>query len=213
MRSLRSKTSFVLRSRLIADDPESGFASDQIDSQAEALAPCAELAACMRLANGLDLRFGRLLRRLGSCLRMAPNGWRSWRRGIHFVSRSGRAKIRDLARFVNAVLGSRKAWNADLTVVFEERRSLAGRWVFPEAAVIGETTMIAVEDVTGYSLLVPADCVARSQEALETSAPSAAVNFMEGVAQYLEVHPHEATNLAAAIYNSESLTLPREIAR
>ena len=79
--------------------------------------------------------------------------------------------------------------------------------------MIDGATMVSVEDVAGYSLLVPADCVARSQEALETSAPSAAAKFVEGIAQYLEVHPHEATNLAAAIYNSESQTLPREISR
>src|SRR5690606_4227119 len=31
--------------------------------------------------------------------------------------------------------------------------------------------------------------------------------------QYLAVHPHEATNLSAAIFDSESQTLPREVAR
>ena len=53
----------------------------------------------------------------------------------------------------------------------------------------------------------------RSQEALENSAPSAAAKFIECVDQYLEIHPHDATNLSIAIYDSESVTLPKEIAR
>lgn len=124
-----------------------------------------------------------------------------------------RAKIEELAFFVEAVLTSRPARSADLSGAFQERRLARSRWAFPEVVFAHETTMIAVEDLGGYSLMVPADCVARNQEALEASAPSAAVKFMEGVDQYLEIHPHEATNLSAAIFDSESQTLPREVAR
>ena len=124
-----------------------------------------------------------------------------------------RAKIIDLAGFVESVLHSRTARNTDLTIAFEERRALTKQWVFPEAAVVDEITMISVEDVAGYSLMVPAESVSRSQEALESSAPLAAAKFIECVDQYLEIHPHEATNLSIAIYDSESLTLPKEIAR
>jgi DNA segregation ATPase FtsK/SpoIIIE, S-DNA-T family len=124
-----------------------------------------------------------------------------------------RAKISELSSFVEAVLTSRPARSADLSGAFQERRLARSRWVFPEVVFVHETTMIAVEDLGGYSLMVPADCVARNQEALEASAPSAAVKFMEGVDQYLAVHPHEATNLSAAIFDSESQTLPREVAR
>ncbi|MGY6409432.1 MAG: FtsK/SpoIIIE domain-containing protein [Alkalilacustris sp.] len=124
-----------------------------------------------------------------------------------------RAKIEDLASFVEAVLTSRPARSADLSGAFQERRLARSRWAFPEVVFAHGKTMIAVEDLGGYSLMVPADCVARNQEALEASAPSAAVKFMEGVDQYLEIHPHEATNLSAAIFDSESQTLPREVAR
>lgn len=124
-----------------------------------------------------------------------------------------RAKIIELSSFVEAVLTSGPARSADLSGAFQERRLARSRWVFPEVVFAREMTMIAVEDLGGYSLMVPADCVARNQEALEASAPSAAVKFMEGVDQYLEVHPHEATNLSAAIFDSESQTLPREVAR
>ncbi|MBB4212666.1 FtsK/SpoIIIE domain-containing protein [Rhodothalassium salexigens] len=124
-----------------------------------------------------------------------------------------RAKIMELSSFVEAVLTSGPARSADLSGAFQERRLARSRWVFPEVVFAHEMAMIAVEDLGGYSLMVPADCVARNQEALEASAPSAAGKFMEGVGQYLEVHPHEATNLSAAIFDSESQTLPREVAR
>lgn len=124
-----------------------------------------------------------------------------------------RAKMVELSLFVEAVLTSGPARSADLSGAFQERRLARSRWVFPEVVFAHEMTMIAVEDLGGYSLMVPADCVARNQEALEASAPSAAVKFMEGVDQYLEVHPHEATNLSAVIFDSESQTLPREVAR
>ncbi|TDV89926.1 S-DNA-T family DNA segregation ATPase FtsK/SpoIIIE [Halomonas alkaliantarctica] len=123
------------------------------------------------------------------------------------------AKIQELADFVDDVLSSQAALNTDLSIVFEEKRTATERWVFPEVAVVEGKTMTAVEDVAGYSLLVPADAVSRSQGALEGSACHAAGNFIEGVNQYLDVHPHESTNLSVAIYDSNSHTLPRELAR
>ena len=124
-----------------------------------------------------------------------------------------RAKIVDLGQFVKSALESDEARNADLTIAFEERQALMERWTFPEVCRIQETTMISVEDVAGYSLMVPVDCVSHSQEALERSAPLAADKFVDGMDQYLEVYPHEATNLSVAIFDSESPTLPIQIAR
>lgn len=198
---------------MLAEDTGAAFASNILDEQAEA--------------------FGTLCRtcRLPATTGRAGQEIRSLVAGVGVVTSAGadqmailtawhplrlaerRAKIRELASFVEAVLLSKHARSADLSSAFQERRLARPRWAFPEVVFAHGTTMIAVEDLGGYSLMVPADCVARNQEALEASAPSAAVKFMEGVDQYLEVHPHEATNLSAAIFESESHTLPREVAR
>jgi len=197
----------------ISDDPETGFAGNDVVAQANAFG--ALCGACRTLATSerarTDIR--PLVAEIGMVLSNGSDPMAilaAWH-PLRLAER--RAKILDLAHFVNSILTSRAARNADLTIAFEERHALTDRWVFPEVAVLQDSIMITVEDVAGYSLLVPADCIARSQEALETSAPSAAEKFMEGVTQYLGVHPHEATNLSAAIYDSESLTLPKEIAR
>ena len=197
----------------IARDPGAGFASEQVVAQAEAFGALCQACRVHATSERAKMEVRPLVAQLGilpsegSDPMAIVTAWHP----LRLAER--RAKILDLAHFVDRVLGSRAARNADLTIAFEERRAQTGRWVFPEVALINESTMVSVEDVAGYSLLVPADCVARSQEALETSAPSAAGKFMEGVAQYLDVHPHESTNLAAAIYNSESQTLPQEISR
>ena len=225
-RSLASASAETLRSSLdvfgssygraieaIAADPGAGFASEDVVAQAEAFGALCEACRVHATSDRARMEIPPLVARIGilpsegSEPMAIVTAWHP----LRLAER--RAKILDLAMFVDRVLGSPTARNADLTIAFEERRALTGRWAFPEVAVLDDTPMVSVEDVAGYSLLVPADCVARSQEALETSAPSAAAKFMEGVGQYLEVHPHESTNLAAAIYNSESQTLPREISR
>lgn len=197
----------------LSENPGAAFASNILEEQAE--------------------DYGRLCRacRLPATTGRAGRDIRSLVAGIGVIASDGaelmailaawhplrlaerRAKISELSSFVEAVLTSKPARSADLSGAFQERRLARSRWVFPEVLFAHETTMIAVEDLGGYSLMVPADCVARNQEALEASAPSAAVKFMEGVDQYLAVHPHEATNLSAAIFDSESQTLPREVAR
>lgn len=197
----------------IAEDPKTGFAGDAVTAQASAFG--ALFTAFRRHAT--SDRSKKELRPLVAEIGIVPSdgsdrlailtAWHPFRLAER------QAKIRNLAKFVEAVLESRTAHNTDLAIVFEERRALSARWVFPETAVVDDVTMISTEDVAGYSLLVPADCATRSQEVLEGSAPSAAAKFIEGVNQYLEVHPHESANLTAAIYDSESLTLPREMAR
>ena len=207
------ETTFRSVLQRIAEDPAKAFVSRDLDDQADAFGA---LCRACRLPAGAG-KTGQELRALVARIAViASEGAESmailaaWH-PLRLAER--KAKIRELAAFVEAILTSRAAMNADLTVAFQERRLALGRWVFPEVALVDDTTMIAVEDWAGYSLMVPADCVSRSQEALEASAPSAAQKFMEGVDQYLDVHPHEATNLSAAIFDSESQTLPREVAR
>ena len=197
----------------IAADPGAGFASEEVVAQSEAFGALCEACRVHATSERAKMEIRPLVARIGILPSEASDPMAivtAWH-PLRLAER--RAKILDLATFVDRVLGSLTARNADLTIAFEERRALTARWVFPEVAMLDDTPLVSIEDVAGYSLLVSADCIAHSQEALETSAPAAAAKFMEGVGQYLEVHPHESTNLAAAIYNSESQTLPREISR
>ena len=206
-------SSFCRVIQAIDTDPGAGLASEEVVALAEAFGALCQACRLHATSDRARMEIRPLVARIGivpsegSDPMAIITAWHP----LRLAER--RAKIIDLANFVDRVLGSSTARNADLTIAFEERRALMSRWAFPEVAMLDDAPMVTVEDVAGYSLLVPADCVARSQEALETSAPSASEKFMEGVGQYLEVHPHESTNLAAAIYNSESQTLPREISR
>jgi len=198
---------------LLAEDTCAAFASGILDEQAEAFGALCRACRLPATTGRAGQEIRALVAEIGV---VAYDGAEpmailaAWH-PLRLAER--RAKIRELASFVEAVLMSRSARSADLSAAFQERRLARSRWSFPEVVFAHGMTMIAVEDLAGYSLMVPADCVARNQEALEASAPSAAVKFMEGVDQYLEVHPHEATNLSAAIFDSESHTLPREVAR
>ena len=199
--------------KAIAEDPGPGFASEAVVAQADAFGALCQACRLHATSDRARMEIRPLVAQIGilpsegSDPMAIITAWHP----LRLAER--RAKICNLANFVDRVLGSSTARNADLTIAFEERRALMSSWVFPEVVILDQDPLVSVEDVAGYSLLVPADCVARSQEALEASAPSASEKFMEGVGQYLEIHPHESTNLAAVIYNSESQTLPREISR
>ena len=197
----------------IADDPGAGFASEEVVAQAEAFGALCQACRLHATSERAKMDIRPLVAQIGTLPSEGSDPMAiitAWH-PLRLAER--RAKILDLANFVDRVLGSPTARNADLTIAFEERRALMSRWAFPEVTMLDNAPMVTVEDVAGCSLLVPADSVACSQEALETSVPSASEKFMEGVGQYLEVHPHESTNLAVVIYNSESQTLPLEISR
>ena len=207
------ETQFRSVAQRMAEDPAKTFATTGINEQAEAFGALCHACRLPAEAGKIGQDIRALVARIGVVVSEGTEktailaAWHP----LRLAER--RAKIKELSDFVEAVLTSHAAMKSDLTVAFQERRLARGKWVCPEVVVVDETTMIAVEDWSGYSLMVPADCVSRSQEALEASAPSAAQKFMEGVDQYLDVHPHEATNLSAAIFESESQTLPREVAR
>ena len=198
----------------IGNDPATGFASDLVNRQAEAFG--ALCSACRRNIPG-DSKGGREIRPLVAELGVLRSDGQdsmailaAWH-PLRLAER--RARILELAQFVSAVLGSETARAADLAIAFQERRAFADRWAFPEVAVVGGETMVAVENVSGYALLVPLGQAWGNREALEESAPAAADKFVEGLDRYLDIHPHEATSLSAVVYESESGSLPQEIAR
>lgn len=199
--------------KLIVADTSRAFETTILEEQAQAFGTLCRAARLPATAGQVGFEIRSLIARIGVIVSDGAEkmailaAWHPFR----LVER--RAKVLEFATFVAAVLTSASALRADLSAAFEERKVALSRWVFPEIVIVEKDPMISVENCAGYSLMVPADCVARSQEALEASAPAAAMKFMDGVDQYLEIHPHEATNLSAAIFDSESDTLPREVAR
>ena len=197
----------------LAEDPSKAFASTILEQQARAFGTLCHACRLPASSGQIGEEIRSLVSRIGfvSSDRSEPMAILAAWHPLRLAERQ--AKLQELAEFVEKVLSSSSAVEADLSVAFEERRFAQSRWVFPEVAMIEGTLMISVEDLFGYSLMVPADQVARNQESLEASASKAAKRFMEGVDQYLETHPHEETNLSVAIFDSESRTLPSEIAR
>lgn len=197
----------------ISHNPSEGFKSELVEKQAIAFGDLCEVTRHYATSDRAKKEIRARITEIGVvCTNSSsPMAILSAWHPLRLVERQ--AKIKELASFVDDVLSSPAALNADLSIVFEERRTETERWIFPEVAIVDGKTMTAVEDVAGYSLLVPADSVSRSQEALEGSARRAASNFIEGVNQFLDVHPHESTNLSTTIYDSNSHTLPEELAR
>ena len=198
----------------IGNDPAAGFADDAVKRQAEAFG-----ALCNTCRRNIpdDSKGGREIRPLVAELGVLRSDGQdsmailaAWH-PLRLAER--RARILELAQFVSTVLGSETARAADLAIAFQERRAFADRWAFPEVAVVDGETMVAVENVSGYALLVPLGRAWGNREALEESAPAAADKFVEGLDRYLDIHPHEATSLSAVVYESESGSLPQEIAR
>ncbi len=197
----------------IANKPQDAFASDSVTEQAELFGRLCRACRIHATTGKAQTKIWPLVARIGliyadGSQRMAIiPAWHPFR----LVER--KAKIRSLACFVDRVLDSEVAKNADLTIAFAQRRRLVDHWSWPGIAIAGQEPLISVEDRDGYSLLVPARIVGRNKEELEATSVSAAKWFMDSMDQYLEIHPHEKSNLSATIYNLESLTLPREIAR
>ncbi len=193
---------------LIAKNPSIGFESEVIDNQAKAYAELCN--ACRQHARSPLAReqLRPLVAQIGIVTSNESNRMcilAAWH-PLRLAER--KAKIRTLSHFIESVLLSEPV---DLTIAFEQQRAIAHHWFFPEVAVVQDNTFIPVESVGGYSLMAPA--TAQSVEALEHSAPSAAKKFIDGLDQYLDVYPHQTSNLSAIIFDSESLSLPREIAR
>ena len=119
------------------------------------------------------------------------------------------SKIFALSEFIKGVLSS--SHESDISMEFGDLRKKLTSWTFPEITYYEDNTFISIDSLGGYSLLTPADCTSRNQEALEISAGEAAHYFIKAVDQYLEIHPHEAANLSISIYFSESESLPSKV--
>ena len=125
-----------------------------------------------------------------------------------------REKITFLVDYVREVLSSPDAKKSNLRIAFEEKSQFWIQWVYPEVAYIKGEEIIASADLGGYSLMVPTHRdVKIREELLEKTARKAADCFVKGVDNYLIIHPHQASQLTAAIYESNTKSLPHEIAK
>ena len=199
---------------LISDDPATGFAGNIINLQANAFGKLCN--ACRRNIPN-DSKGGReirpliaelgILRSEGHDNMAILSAWHPFRLAER------RARMFEFSKFVSDILGSMSARSADLEIAFKQRRRLFDSWVFPQVSFVNDDTMVAVESVSGYTLMAPIGHAKGSREDLEESAEDAAKRFVECLDLYLQIHPHEATSLSAVIYESESGSLPKEIAR
>ena len=200
--------------RKIVNDPVEAFCSDEIANQAEAFGDLCKAGRLPVEAGNIGNEIRSLIGQIGIInsndaepMAIIP-AWHP----LRLAERYG--KIRELGAFLDQVLSSEKAMSeADLSIAFQGYRVARSRWVFPEVAYVGDKTLVSVEDLNGYSLMAPASKIANNQEALEASAQSAASEFIKCVDRYLDIYPHEETNLSAGIIDSESLSLPGKIAR
>lgn len=86
-----------------------------------------------------------------------------------------------------------------------------GRWHLPEIVKVDHKDYACIEDVGGYSLAVPVERASAAQ-ALDASARAASEQFMRVAEEYLRLNPHQESNFATAIYNADSVELPRLLA-
>ncbi|MBR2124034.1 MAG: DNA translocase FtsK [Acetobacter sp.] len=124
-----------------------------------------------------------------------------------------RAKIKYLASFITSILNSHTTQNVDFSTAFQQYRLTQSRWFFPEVIFSHETTMVSVEDLCGYSLMVPVDSLTQNQEALNISLSSAAETLDKGIRRYLDIYPHRAINLSVTLFDLESEKLLSEVVR
>ena len=201
--------SYSLALKDISLKPEAGegFGSPAIIEQANAFGEFCKACRDLNLENNLKRKIQTFVAGIGIVFSSEKTAiitpWHPFRLA------EKRAKILALSDFLDGILSSSQ--KSDISMEFGDLRKKLSEWIFPEIAFHEGNTLVVVESLGGYSLLAPADCEDRSKEALEIAAKEAANYFARAVKQYLDIHPHEASNLSISIYNSESETLPGKI--
>lgn len=206
--------SFSAAIMAISNDYGEGFASNLIEEQASAFG---SLCSTLRKTVSGNTRVGRVVRPLvaelaivrasGSQKNAILAGWHP----LRLAER--RAKAKYFADFASSLMEASATLGSDLEIIFQRSRSDLKRWVFPEVAVISSETMTVVESVGGYSLLGLVTNSTDLQEHVEGSCQEAAKSFIDGVDQYLDTYPYEATSLSIAICESTGGNLPSAVAK
>ena len=117
-------------------------------------------------------------------------------------------KARDIRCAIESARRLGHAW-AGLDQEIADLRSLFGRHLLPEAMIVGGTSLQIVDGSGGYTLAVPETRNSSAAAALEASADEAAEVFLGVIKDYLDLNPHEKSNLSAAIYGADSTRLPK----
>ena len=143
----------------IAEDPETGMSGESVVAQSMAFGALCRACRQHAISERARIELRPLVAKIGVVTSAGTEPMAIMTAWHPFRLAERRAKIIDLAGFVKSVLHSRAARKSDLTISFDERRALTRQWVFPEVAVVDKVTMISIEDVAGYSLMVPAEIV------------------------------------------------------
>lgn len=122
-----------------------------------------------------------------------------------------KTKICDFKSFTQSLFDNGGVSNHLNSVAFEDRKRVYERSYYPECTVLSNETYAVTEDLSGYSLLVPVDELAKNQSSLDRSAVVASNRFIKTAEDYLKVFPHESHNLSLSLFNSNSRTLKRAL--
>lgn len=125
-------------------------------------------------------------------------------------------KTRRVAGLVTHMLGGKNVLFGDPGIFFREFAGELAHPFYPEVAVVqrnGAPTLLSESStVNGYSLL---ERPVGGQEGMLTDVdPSAAAkNVQELLARYVDLQPHEASNLSVLLYNADAAELPLAVVR
>jgi DNA segregation ATPase FtsK/SpoIIIE, S-DNA-T family len=122
------------------------------------------------------------------------------------------AKAKEVSKFIDTISDDRLVTVDGLERACRKYTEMLAMWCFPEIIAINFKIYAAVEHSGGYSLTVRVDAKAGNLEALESSSRLASQHFMRVADEYLSLNPHEEDNFSTAIYNSETVGLPSQIA-
>ena len=212
----RFNTSYCETIKCLSENPQKAFTSDLLDQSAQAFGDLCAAACQLRVRSWQEKReIQKHIAQIGVItsktsthsaqpLAILP-AWHPFRLA------EWRAKIKKLASLIESILTSRTTQDADFSTVFQQYRLTQSRWFFPEVIFAHETTMISVENLCGYSLMLPIDALTKNQEALNLSLSSAVETLNKGIRRYLNIYPHKAINLSVTLFDLESERLLSEV--
>ncbi|MFC5387049.1 FtsK/SpoIIIE domain-containing protein [Aquamicrobium segne] len=197
----------------IVKDPKTVYAGRLIENQAAAFGHLCRVAR-EKLGNRATVRETLLRPIVEFGLLPSSNGQAvivpAWH-PLRLLER--KAKARDLAEFIRLAIGSQNTSVDGLERATEVQRSIFVEWFFPKVVSYGLQPFATVEDCAGYSLAVPVNSRASSEQKLEATAGIACREFMLASDKFIELNPHEEGNFSAALYNADAVSLAGLVAK
>ncbi|MEY8144450.1 FtsK/SpoIIIE domain-containing protein [Falsihalocynthiibacter sp. CO-5D18] len=209
----RFRDAFSAAIAAIHSRPETAYQEDLISEQASLFGELCSKARTL-LTDATDTRvtllreiceFGIVVSETSQNVAIIP-AWHP----LRLLERMTKAK--EVSTFIETFCADRRVTVDGLERACRKYTEMLAAWCFPEIVSVNFKIHAAVEHTGGYSLTVPVDAKAGSLEALESSSRLASQHFMRVADEYLSLNPHEEDNFSTAIYNSETVGLPSQIA-